>query len=117
MDHNSDVDFERADADPKLIVSIGVGIAVFVALVPLSIPVFFPQVHQRVEAKPPAISDAAPRLAVHPRDDLARFKGAEEGVLHGYAWIDRDSGIIRIPINHAMEILAKRGPQWPAPTQ
>jgi len=117
MDHNPDVDFERADADPKLIMSIGGGIAVFVALVPLSIPVFFPQARQLVEAKPPAISDAAPRLAVHPRDDLARFRGAEEDVLHGYAWIDRDHGVVRIPIERAMEILAKQGPQWPKPAR
>jgi len=117
MDSNPDVDFERSDADPKLIGWISAGIASFVVLVPLLIPLFFPQILDRRTAQPPDISDAAPRLAVHPRNDLGRFKNAENNTLHDYAWVDRAHGTVRIPIEHAMDMLAKQGPQWPKPAQ
>jgi hypothetical protein len=117
MDSNPDVDFERSDADPKLIGWISVGIASFVVLVPLLIPLFFPETLVRKTAQPPDISDAAPRLAVHPRNDLGRFKSAENNTLHNYAWVDRPHGTVRIPIEHAMDMLAKQGPQWPKPAQ
>jgi hypothetical protein len=36
------------------------------------------------------------------------MRAAEERVLHGYAWVDREKGIVRIPIEQAMEILAEK---------
>jgi len=50
-----------------------------------------------------------PRLQVNPRRDLIEHRRAEQEVLDSYAWIDRSGGIVRIPIERAMEILAKRG--------
>jgi hypothetical protein len=117
MDSNPDVDFERSDADPKLIGWISAGIASFVVLVPLLIPLFFPETLVRRTPQPPNISDVAPRLAVHPRNDLGRFKSSEDKTLHGYAWVDRDRGTVRIPIEQAMDMLAKQGPQWPEPAR
>jgi DNA-binding GntR family transcriptional regulator len=34
---------------------------------------------------------------------------AETAILHSYGWVDRDAGIVRIPIERAIEILAERG--------
>ncbi|MBI3768325.1 MAG: hypothetical protein HY271_07480 [Deltaproteobacteria bacterium] len=51
----------------------------------------------------------APRLQVAPRDDLRQLRAREDGLLHGYAWVDRQAGVTRIPIERAIELLATRG--------
>jgi hypothetical protein len=50
-----------------------------------------------------------PRLQTSPRDDLRRLRAREEALLHGYAWVDRQAGVARIPIDRAIELLAARG--------
>jgi hypothetical protein len=49
-----------------------------------------------------------PRLQVRPADDLETLQAAEDALLHGYAWVDRPNGIVRIPIDEAMRRLAER---------
>ncbi len=57
-----------------------------------------------------------PRLQVAPRDDLYRLHEQEDAMLHGYGWVDRGAGVARIPIERAIELLAKRGlPSAPPP--
>ena len=51
----------------------------------------------------------APRLQVAPAADLSRLRAREEALLHDYAWADRDAGVVRIPIERAIELLAARG--------
>ena len=41
--------------------------------------------------------------------DLAAFRAKEDAKLHGYAWVDKDAGVVRIPIERAMEMIAERG--------
>jgi hypothetical protein len=56
-----------------------------------------------------------PRLQTSARADLARFRAHEEQTLNSYGWIDRNKGLVRIPIERAMNLLAQRGlPGWPA---
>jgi hypothetical protein len=55
-------------------------------------------------AKPPA-----PRLQVAPATDLENLRKAEAAVLNSYGWVDRKAGIVRIPIDRAIDVLAERG--------
>lgn len=57
------------------------------------------------------IETPAPRLQADPGADLAAMRAAEEASLHRWAWVDRQGGIVRIPIEQAMAELARRG--WP----
>jgi hypothetical protein len=50
-----------------------------------------------------------PRLQVSPRQDLREFLTNEMEVLHSYGWSDRQAGIVRIPIERAIDLLAERG--------
>lgn len=50
-----------------------------------------------------------PRLQIVPAEALKEMQQANEARLHSYAWIDRQSGLVRIPIERAMEVLAERG--------
>src|SRR5271156_1293947 len=50
-----------------------------------------------------------PRLEETPVTDLQEMRAAEDKVLHNYAWLDQANGIVRIPIDHAMDLIAQRG--------
>jgi hypothetical protein len=51
----------------------------------------------------------APRLQTEPRSDLEKMRASEDETLHGYGWVDRNAGRVRIPIERAMELVAKSG--------
>ncbi len=54
----------------------------------------------------PAMSPPRPRLESDAAADLAEARRAEDQRLHSYAWIDRSAGVVRIPIDRAMDLLA-----------
>jgi hypothetical protein len=50
-----------------------------------------------------------PRLQPAPIGDLKDMRAAEQQILTGYAWVDQAHGVVRIPIERAMDLLAQRG--------
>jgi len=50
-----------------------------------------------------------PRLQTDPRNDLLELRAQEVLTLGTYGWIDKEQGIVRIPIARAMELTAERG--------
>ena len=50
-----------------------------------------------------------PRLQVAPAVALAKIRAQEEAALSSYSWIDSKSGLVRIPIERAIELVAERG--------
>jgi hypothetical protein len=50
-----------------------------------------------------------PRLQNTPIADLKQIRDSEDQILGSYGWLDRDTGVIRIPVSRAMELLAQRG--------
>lgn len=50
-----------------------------------------------------------PRLQPSPVIDLQRFRASEEVILNSYGWIDPEKRIVRIPVERAMELVAKEG--------
>jgi len=50
-----------------------------------------------------------PRLQPDPAMDLKQFRAGEDAVLHSYGWVDPEKGIVRIPVERAMELVAKEG--------
>jgi hypothetical protein len=53
-------------------------------------------------------TQAAPHLQVRPADELMQLRAREESQLHSYDWIDRKQGLVRIPIERAIELLDER---------
>jgi hypothetical protein len=51
----------------------------------------------------------APQLEVSPGQQLADVRQAEEQQLSGYGWVDRGRGVVRIPIDRAIDLIAERG--------
>jgi hypothetical protein len=50
-----------------------------------------------------------PRLQTNPRQDLADLRAREDEALAGYSWVDRNAGIVRIPIEEAIKKTLERG--------
>lgn len=101
--------------EPKtwLIAVWGAGSIVMLALLVLGIQFYFDRVQeQQVYQK-----------QLEPvSNDLLSLRAREDAQLHAYAYIDRNRGIVRIPIERAMELLAQEAaagkffyPTKPAP--
>jgi hypothetical protein len=43
------------------------------------------------------------------RQDLGALLKTQRAELQDYAWVDRDRGLVRIPVARAMQIVAARG--------
>jgi hypothetical protein len=50
-----------------------------------------------------------PRLQTDPKQDLADLRRREDALLGSYGWVDKNAGIVRIPIEEAMRLTVERG--------
>jgi hypothetical protein len=50
-----------------------------------------------------------PRLERNERVEIKDFRLKEEQTLNSYGWVDEKAGVVRIPIERAMQLLAQRG--------
>jgi len=67
-----------------------------------------PDAPSRIALHPHLIAPP-PRLQTNETMDLARYESAEKAKLNGYGWIDKQAGVIHIPIERAMDLVAQRG--------
>lgn len=51
----------------------------------------------------------APRLQVSPGQDLQQMRQTESAILNTYRWVDKNAGIVGMPVEQAIKILAERG--------
>jgi hypothetical protein len=104
-------------------VTKALGALVAVTVVALLIPMFlwFRGRLARTDPAPPPMGrhetgrlPAEPRLQTRPLDDLAAIRADDERRLKSYGWVDESQGIVRIPIEAAMRMIAERGLPAPA---
>ncbi len=57
-----------------------------------------------------------PRLQPNPSLDMRAMRADEDRMLHQYAWLDQDKGIVRIPVDRAMDLILQRGFATSAPS-
>jgi hypothetical protein len=50
-----------------------------------------------------------PRLEKNERLEINQFRLREEQTLNSYGWVDQEAGVVRIPIDRAMQLIAQRG--------
>jgi hypothetical protein len=50
-----------------------------------------------------------PQLLIDEPKTLAEIRAGEEKILKGYGWVDQQKGVVRIPVEQAMDLLVKRG--------
>lgn len=59
---------------------------------------------------PPPTHMPSPPLQSAPTLDLAALRARKHAMLDEYRWIDRDKGVVRIPIERAISLLIARSP-------
>lgn len=50
-----------------------------------------------------------PNLQPDPHQALTKLRMAEDSLLSSYGWVSRDSGLVRVPVRRAKEILLQKG--------
>ena len=112
--------YEVSDLKPRTIVIFGIGLTVVVAaclIVAVGLFGFFAahQGGQDASRSPLARAErpAGPVLQVNGPGDLAKQRAAEDSTLSTYGWVDRGAGIVRIPIEQAMQRLVEETAKAP----
>jgi hypothetical protein len=137
QNENSNPGYETTDVSPGVIWIVAAGLVISVVLVFVAINLMFHFLQRRdlaaqrrseidrvtkaVAATRPRFPE--PRLQVAPQVDLAAWRAREDAELNSYGWVDRQAGIVRLPIERAMDLLVQRGlpvrgqPNAPKPTR
>jgi len=108
--------YETSDAHVKPLVYFGIGLTLLGCVstcVCLELEErWSAEVDSRSTANPMSeyrATPTAPLLQATTRVELEAYERTEEEVLTGYGWIDQESGVVRIPIEQAMELVLERG--------
>ncbi|HLK20180.1 MAG TPA: hypothetical protein VKT81_14585 [Bryobacteraceae bacterium] len=82
-----------------------------VAILVIGIFKFFSQTYQPNELAKQSVQQIPPqpRIEVEPFQQLIDVHAREEHVLNSYAWVDKSQGIVRIPIDKAIDAIAAKG--------
>jgi hypothetical protein len=129
--------FERQDLQPGHILYflLGLGVAIIVSIYALRAVYAFLEDHENATqtAVNPLVTNVptdtrhlppsyngnyeeylkanfpAPQLEINERTELNGERLREEQTLYSYGWVDQRAGIVRIPIDRAMDLLVQRG--------
>jgi len=129
---HSEVDYDRSDLSARGIVSFLIGLAVacvFIGLITWGLFRYFgneliPSATNSAIVTPnralptgdPTLRFPRPVLQPDPVADLNKFRTAVEEQLNTYSWADKSAGVVRIPVERAIDIVAQKGlPARPAP--
>jgi hypothetical protein len=120
------VGHERRDVSFRPLVYAGIGLVIVLVLTVFGMERLFDYLAARAARRSEPASPLAPagrqlppepRLQTEPIQDLAALRAREEATLGSYGWVDRQAGIVRIPITRAMELLAERAARDKAQTK
>jgi hypothetical protein len=124
---NPEVHHEESDVNILAIFGFGGGLMAVAVVVMLVVYVLFGffdgRERQRAPAEYPLAAQAnqtppEPRLQTNPREDLREMRAREDETLTTYGWVDKNAGVVRIPIDAAMKLTLERGlPARPANEQ
>jgi hypothetical protein len=124
-DNNPTVAHEHTDADSRSITQFGIALTFFLIVSQLVLWwVFssFSKQQQRLSPPVPSIirtqapkEPPEPRLQANPQSDMRQMLQEENEILNHYGWVDPDRGIVRLPVERALDIVAQKGlPQFKA---
>ncbi len=109
------VGHETTDADVKPILRFLIGLGALLVLVMVGMTLFFNALESRFQRAGEDVSPLVdtvqvppgPRLQPNPADDLRRLRTWELERLGGYGWVDQTTGVFRIPIERAKQLVVE----------
>jgi hypothetical protein len=109
--------YEVQDFSPRLFGRLAVGFIILSIVGGALLFVFFGALRGLISARDqqvPALqtqpqAPPAPRLQVSPPGDMDVYRRREEQLLSQYQWVSQEQGIVRIPIERAMQLTLERG--------
>lgn len=120
---------EERDASVRVIIYVGIGFVLVALLLHVTLAWFFRYMAGGTGAETTDISKISapehglavritpdtlppyPRLMVNEPGDLRSVQQGWRKQLHSYGWVDRKAGVVHIPIDRAMDIIANQGPR------
>ena len=109
--------YERSDASPRGLLRFLLIMAAILAATAVSL-IFLFKYFERAE--PPLSFVAAPftgaqplppppRIQAVPGVDMQSYYQSQQNLLSTYGWVDKQNGVVRLPIDRAMQLLLERG--------
>jgi hypothetical protein len=117
-DAHPEVRYEQSDVRAGAIVRFAIGLVIVVVVSSVALLGLFKllarQQRRHDPPPPPLLREAgrlppAPRLQDAPLQDLEQLRAKEEKELTSYGWVDPRAGIVHIPIDDAIKIVAQGG--------
>jgi hypothetical protein len=109
--------FEHRDVNIWAIGKVAIGLVLTtIASMLLVLGVFrYFEVEENAKQVPPAAGFTAGKLPPEPRllenepANLQQYRATENQVLNGYQWVDQKKGLVKIPIDQAIDRLVQKG--------
>jgi hypothetical protein len=119
VEENPQVHHEASDVNIRAVFGFGAGLIVVAGIIHFLVWLLFLYFSGREAVRTPRQFPLAateqqqlppePRLQITPRQDLKDLRAAEDNVLNGYGWIDRNASVVHIPIDAAMKRVVEQG--------
>jgi len=119
--------YDRSDLSARGVVSFLIALAITIVLIHMIAWAFFRYFsHNQLAPPPPSAAIVtpanetgklgdpvlrfpAPVLQPDPTADMNKFRAAEEEQLGTYGWVDKNAGVVHIPIERAIDMVAQQG--------
>src|SRR5689334_19190121 len=101
---------EHRDVDPWAIGKFAVALVFFCGLALLLLIGLFKYFSSQnpVVQSGPVRSPAKVKLEESQTENLVKLRASEDQLLNKYAWVDQQKGVVRIPIERAIDLLSQR---------
>jgi hypothetical protein len=122
------VRYEERDIIPRYVLYVGFGVLACVIAIVFVMHLLFSYMRHLKAVESPATSPVArqvyqyppePRLQAAPALDYQTMYYEDQWLLHHYEWVDKQKGVVAIPIDRAIDLIARRGiaPSTAPPSQ
>jgi len=117
-EHQPGIHHETSDVNVRPLAWLGVGLAVLIVISIVAMKgvfVYLDRQQARSDVAPSPImtqrpqQPPEPRLQTTPVPNRKLIVEQENKRLTAYGWVDQKSGVVRIPVDQAMKLLAERG--------
>lgn len=108
--------YEHRDANIRTLLQFAFWLAVLIVVILFAMRWTFGFLSVKEPLGPPPtpfenarVLPPQPRLQVEPHQDLKTYCDQQLSNLNGYGWVDQQNGMVHIPIEEAMDKLARQG--------